>query len=71
MFRTSNCSSSEGLYRQLTVFFHAFYEDSGHWHDTIDNNLFEDYVSCNCALIIQLKLTNFNYHCICLKIIPL
>jgi len=33
----------------------------------IDNNLFENNVNCNCALIIQLKLTNFNYHCMCLN----
>jgi len=31
MFRTSNFSSSGGgLYKQLTVFHHASYEESGH-----------------------------------------
>jgi len=28
MFRTNNFSSSRGLYKQLTVFFHLFYEES-------------------------------------------
>jgi hypothetical protein len=34
MFRTNSCSSSEGLYKQLTVFHRASYEESSHWHDT-------------------------------------
>jgi len=46
MFRTNNCSSSGGLYKQLTVFFHAFYVESSRRKDIIDNNLFEDYISC-------------------------
>jgi len=35
MFRTRNCSSWGGvLYKQLTVFRHASYEESSCWHDT-------------------------------------
>jgi len=34
MFRTNNFSSSGGLYNQLTVFHHAFNEESSGWHDT-------------------------------------
>ena len=67
MFWTNNCPSTGGLYKQLTVFFQAFYEESSRWYNMIDNNLFENNVNCNCALIIQLKLTNFNYHCMCLN----
>jgi len=32
MFRTNNYSSSGGLYNQLTVSFHAFYEQSCRCH---------------------------------------
>jgi len=34
--RQNNCSSSGGLYKQLTIFFIAFYEESVRCHDTID-----------------------------------
>ena len=33
MFRTNNCSSSGGLYKQITVFFHATYKVSSRWQD--------------------------------------
>ena len=36
MFRTNNCPSSGGLYKQLTVFHHASCKKSSDWHDTID-----------------------------------
>jgi len=36
MFRTNNCSPSGGLYKQLTVFHHASYEESSRCNDTID-----------------------------------
>jgi hypothetical protein len=49
MFRTNNFSSSGGfLYKQLTVFLHASYEESSHGRDTnndlllmMNNYLFE------------------------------
>ena len=38
MFRTNNCSSSEGLYEQLTVLHHASCEESGRRQDVTDQS---------------------------------
>ena len=38
MFRTNNCSSSGDLYKKLTVFFHASFEESSGWQDTINTD---------------------------------
>jgi len=43
MFRTNNCSSSGGLYKQVIVFFQAWFEESSRWHDTI----YTDFLYCN------------------------
>jgi len=39
MFQTSNCTSSGGvLYKQLTVFHRASYEESSRWNDMYDHS---------------------------------
>jgi hypothetical protein len=53
MFQTNNLSSSGGMYKQLTVFFYAFYEESVRCHDIIDTqqldyslNAMKNTISC-------------------------
>jgi len=44
IFRTNNCSSSVGvLYKHLTVFHRASYEESSGWRDTTDKLIFGTY----------------------------
>ena len=50
MFRTNNFSSSGGLYKQLTVFFHAFCEESNRCHDARCFIQGQDIGGCHCEV---------------------